>query len=100
MQQKILRIGLFLAVLVGLNVLASFVFMRWDATQEKRYTISDATRKLLKNLDGQVLVKVYLTGDFPPGFERLEGAVRETLESFKTRRKIACQIHFYQHLPV
>ena len=82
MQQKIVKTGLFLAFLIGFNALASLVFVRWDATQEKRYTISDATKKLLKNLDGQVLVKVYLTGDFPPGFERLEGAIRETLESF------------------
>lgn len=71
-----------MGVLVGVNVLASFVFFRWDLTQEKRYTISDATKKLLQNLDGQVVVKVYLTGDFPAGFERLERAIQETLEAF------------------
>lgn len=82
MKSKISKIFLFLGVLVGVNVLASFVFFRWDLTQEKRYTISDATKKLLQNLDGQVVVKVYLTGDFPAGFERLERAIQETLEAF------------------
>ena len=82
MKNNILKFLAFLAVLIGLNALAAFVFVRWDATQEKRYTISEATKKLLQNLDKQVLVKVYLTGDFPPGFERLEGAVRETLATF------------------
>jgi len=62
--------------------IAAFVFFRWDLTQEERYTISDATKKLLQNLDHQVVIKVYLTGDFPAGFERLERAIQETLESF------------------
>ena len=52
------------------------MFFRWDLTQEKRYTISDATKKLLQNLEHQVVIKVYLTGDFPAGFERLERAER------------------------
>ena len=82
MKNNILKFLAFLGFLIGLNALAAFVFVRWDATQEKRYTISEATKKLLQNLDKQVLVKVYLTGDFPPGFERLEGAVRETLATF------------------
>ena len=31
----------------------------------------------------RIHVSVYLSGDFPPGFERLESATRETLEEFK-----------------
>lgn len=82
MKSNLARIALFIGVLVGINVIAAFIFFRWDLTQEKRYTISDATKKLLQNLDHQVVVKVYLTGDFPAGFERLERAIQETLESF------------------
>lgn len=82
MKSKLARIALFIGILVGINVIAAFVFFRWDLTQEKRYTISDATKKLLQNLDHQVVIKVYLTGDFPAGFERLERAIQETLESF------------------
>jgi ABC-2 type transport system permease protein len=74
---------LFIALLVGVNVLSYFLYNRWDLTQERRYTISDATKRLLKNLDDQVVVKVYLSGDFPPAFERLERAIAETLESFR-----------------
>ncbi len=39
---------------------------------------------MLSNLDKDVIVNVYLSGEFPPGFERLESATRETLEEFKT----------------
>ncbi|MCA0232267.1 MAG: gliding motility-associated ABC transporter substrate-binding protein GldG [Bacteroidetes bacterium] len=82
MKSNLARIALFIGILVGINVIAAFVFFRWDLTQEERYTISDATKKLLQNLDHQVVIKVYLTGDFPAGFERLERAIQETLESF------------------
>lgn len=82
MKSKIVKLLVFVGILAAANVLASFLFFRWDLTQEKRYTISDATKKLLQNLDGQVTIKVYLTGDFPAGFERLERAIQETLESF------------------
>ena len=71
-------------ILAGLNWLASLFFFRWDLTEDKRYTISDATKQLLSNLDKDVIVNVYLSGEFPPGFERLESATRETLEEFKT----------------
>ncbi|MEZ4900828.1 MAG: gliding motility-associated ABC transporter substrate-binding protein GldG [Spirosomataceae bacterium] len=83
MKSKIIKTLVFVGALVAINALASFVFFRWDLTQEKRYTISDATKKLLQNLEGQVVVNVYLTGDFPPGFERLERAIQETLASFE-----------------
>ena len=77
------RRTLFIVVaLVALNVLSAFVFFRLDLTEEKRYTLSAATASLLADLPDAVHVDVYLTGDLPPGFKRLENAVRETLDEF------------------
>ncbi|GAB2764453.1 gliding motility-associated ABC transporter substrate-binding protein GldG [Rhabdobacter roseus] len=73
-----------LVALVGLNGLASLVYVRLDLTEDRRFTVSEATKRLLQNLDQDVHVTVYLSGDFPPGFERLENATRETLEEFTT----------------
>jgi len=84
MKKTIFRFLFVLIILAGLNWLASLFFFRWDLTEDKRYTISDATKQLLSNLDKDVIVNVYLSGEFPPGFERLESATRETLEEFKT----------------
>ena len=84
MKNKILQILLVIAAVVGLNILANYFFFRIDLTEEKRFTINDATKNLLKNLDDEVYVKVYLTGKgIPAGFKRLENAVRETLEEFQ-----------------
>lgn len=84
MKSKFIKILAILGVIVLLNVLASFVFFRLDLTEEKRYSISDATKKLLGNLDKEILIKVYLGGtELPGGFERLKRAVNETLDEFQ-----------------
>ena len=84
MKNKILQIFFVIAAVVGLNILANYFFFRLDLTEEKRFTINDATKNLLKNLDDEVYVKVYLTGKgIPAGFKRLENAVRETLDEFQ-----------------
>lgn len=74
-------------VIIGLlNFVAASFFTRFDLTQEKRYTLSPATKNLLKNLDDVVFFKVYLEGDFPPGsagLVRLKNSTREMLEEFR-----------------
>ncbi len=70
-------------ILVMVNFVGSFVFHRFDLTSEKRYTLSDATKKLLANIDDVVYVKVYLEGDFPSGFKRLRNETKEMLDEFR-----------------
>ena len=59
--------GLLLAVaiIVLVNIIAAFIFTRFDLTAEKRYSLSPATKTLLKKLDDVVFFKVYLAGDLP-----------------------------------
>ncbi|MGV3539389.1 MAG: gliding motility-associated ABC transporter substrate-binding protein GldG [Rufibacter sp.] len=77
----------FFLVAVGLLLVLNFVanryFFRIDLTEDKRYTISDQTKELLGNLKEPVQVTVYLEGEFPAGFRRLQNSVRETLEEFR-----------------
>ena len=80
MQLPANRIWLILLGLILVNVLSAFVYSRIDLTADGRYTLSDGTRALLGNLPEQVHVDVFLTGNLPPGFKRLETAIRENLE--------------------
>jgi gliding-associated putative ABC transporter substrate-binding component GldG len=57
---------------------------RWDMTEEKRYSMNDATISMLQNLDQPVYVEVYLAGDINAEFTRLQTAIKQTLEQFKT----------------
>ena len=64
------------------NQLADRYNFRIDLTEEKRYTISQATKELLDNLDEEVFFEVYLGGDLPGNFERFKNSIGEMLEQF------------------
>ena len=72
-----------IAVITGINFLASSFHYRFDLTKEKRYTLSTATKQLLKNLDQPVSIEVFLKGDFPAGFKKLANSVDEFLQECK-----------------
>ncbi len=71
------------AILVLFNFIASFLFKRFDLTSEKRYTLSESTKKLLKNIDDVVYIKVYLQGNFNPSFTRLRNETKEMLDEYR-----------------
>lgn len=70
-------------IIVLMNFVFSFYFKRFDLTSEGRYTLAESTKKLLKNLDDIVYLKVYLQGDFNPSFTRLRNETKEILDEFR-----------------
>ena len=56
---------LILAVLVLVNILSDRFFLRFDLTKDKQYTLSHATKEILRNLDDPVTVTAYFTEDLP-----------------------------------
>lgn len=82
-KRDILSLLLAILIIILLNFVGSFVFYRFDLTSEKRYTLSDATKKILGQLNDVVYVKVYLEGDFPAGFKRLRNETKEMLDEFR-----------------
>src|SRR5688500_13049954 len=83
-----------LIVLIAVNYLASVVHTRADLTQEKRYTLSPATKKLLTHLPDKVAITVLLEGDMPAGFKKLSNSTRELLQEFKELAKNNIQFKF------
>lgn len=81
--QSLVRITLLLAILIVINVLASFVYTRFDLTRERRYSLAPGTKELLTGLKDVVYIKVYLEGDFPPGFQKLQGSVKDMLAEMR-----------------
>ena len=81
-----------LVVLFGINYLASVFHARLDLTKEKRYTLSKATKDLLKNLDDKVQIDVFLKGEFPSGFRKLANSTNEFLQLLKDRN--GSKIHY------
>ncbi len=74
---------LLLVILFAVNYLASVFHARFDLTKEKRYTLSKATKDLLKNLDDEVQIDVFLKGEFPAKFRKMTNSVSEFLHLLK-----------------
>jgi ABC-2 type transport system permease protein len=81
-----------LLVLVAINYAASVFHARIDLTKEKRYTLSKATNALLKNLDDEVQIDVFLKGQFPAGFKKLANSTEEFMQLVKDRN--GSKIHY------
>ena len=75
-------IALILGILVLINFLSSRRFLRADLTEDKRYTISKATKNVLKSLDDIVTITVYFSTE-PADIARIRRDVRDVLDEYE-----------------
>lgn len=81
-QQKIKSLLILLVILIAVNFLASEFFMRFDLTQDQRYSLSPAAKEIVKDVEQPVIFDVFLEGSFPSEFRRLRSETRQMLEEF------------------
>lgn len=82
-KRDITRFALIIAIIILINVIGSLRFFRLDLTSENRYSLSPATIELLESFEDQLLFKIYLEGDFPAGFQRLQMETKQMLDEFR-----------------
>jgi gliding-associated putative ABC transporter substrate-binding component GldG len=70
-----------------LNVLSNGFFHRFDLTKDKRYTLSSASLNIIKQVQSPLYVKIYLQGDLPAEFKRLQSETRDLFEEFQAYNK-------------
>lgn len=70
-------------VFVGVNLLCTRIYYRIDITDDKRYTLSEQTHDLIRNVDRPVSVDIFLAGNLPPGMQKLQYALTRLLEEFR-----------------
>ncbi len=78
------------AAIIIIAIAGSLLRVRFDLTQDKRYTLSVPTKKILSGLKNDIFVQVYLDGDIPIPLKRLRRSVREMLDEFRiaSRKKV------------
>ncbi len=74
-----------LLFLVLLNFAGSKFFRRFDLTQDKRYTLSQTSLNIINEVKQPLYVDVFLKGDFPGEFRRLQTETNQLLEEFRAR---------------
>ncbi len=76
------RLGIVFLAIIVINLISNFFFKRFDLTQDKRYTLSETTLNIIESVDSPLYIEVYLEGNFPPEFKRLQNETKQLLEEF------------------
>ena len=72
--------------LVLINILVLQVVVRWDMTNDRRYSIAPTTQALMQTLDAPLQVTILLDGELNAGFLRLQRATIEMVEELEAAR--------------
>ena len=76
---KARNIVIVLFVVGLLNLLAYLFVIRVDMTDDKHYSLSEASIELLRKTEASIDITLFLQGDLNAGFERLQRATKETI---------------------
>ena len=81
-QKNLRQLLVIVAIIIGVNFGANYYFKRFDLTQDHRYTLSDTSLKLIESVKEPLYIDVFLEGQFPGEFKRLQDETRQLLEEF------------------
>jgi ABC-2 type transport system permease protein len=85
---------LFVAGLVLLNLAAQYTYTRFDFTKEKRFTLSQQSKEMLKQVSEPMVITVFLDGQLPAAFKRLKNATKDLLSDYKAYTSADIKINF------
>jgi gliding-associated putative ABC transporter substrate-binding component GldG len=71
------------AALLIVNILGNYFFHRFDLTKDNRYTLSSTSLNIIKQVHEPLSIKIYMQGDLPAEFKRLQQETAQLLEEFQ-----------------
>ena len=87
MNRSIKKIIGFISILILVNVIGNYIYARFDLTQDKRYTVSQATKDLIEPIDSPLVIDVFLEGTLPSEFRKLQTETKQLLAEFQSENK-------------
>ncbi len=82
-----LRSNLFVWMTLAFFCLSFFKLFSLDLTGDKRYTMGEETKDLVRSVDDVIYVDVLMDGKFPAAFKRLRNAAIDQLTDFNRLNK-------------
>lgn len=76
-------LGVVAGVLIAANVAAAFIPMRFDATHNRAYSLSEGSKRVVRELRDTLNVTAYFSTDLPPPFNNTEAQVRGLLAEYQ-----------------
>jgi ABC-2 type transport system permease protein len=84
LKQNLKHIILALLLFIGVNFIASKIYQRFDLTQDQRYTLSEASKETIAPVNSPIKIDVFLKGNFPPEFKKLQLETEQLLEEYRS----------------
>ena len=79
------KVALTIAFVLLMNIAGHFAFKRFDLTADKRYTLSQTSSNIVADVKEPIYIDVFLEGDFPGEFKKLQTETQQLLEEFKSQ---------------
>ena len=81
--QSYLNLLTVLIVVIIANTLGNIYYQRLDLTEEKRFTLSETSKRLCGKLDEKLFIKLFLDGEMSAKFKRLKLEIRDLTLEFR-----------------
>ncbi|AMP97052.1 Gliding motility protein [Pedobacter cryoconitis] len=94
MVNKKIKIILFVVLIVVLNIVANYFYTRFDFTKEKRFTLNPKSKAVLNKAQQQITITVFLDGELPAAFKRLQRATADLLNDYKSNSSVKIKVVF------
>ncbi len=85
--KKLVSVILIIAIIIVANLISQQLFFRLDLTEDNQYTLSKATKDILRNLENPVTVTAYFSENMPPNIEKARQDFQEMLVEYANLSK-------------
>ena len=79
----ITSIAIFIAIVIVINIISLRVFFRLDFSKGKIYSLSNASKSAIRQLEDRLTVKAYFTTDLPPDLANVRRYTRDLLDEYR-----------------
>lgn len=83
----IAQLSIIAGIVVLINLISSRIYFRLDYTADQRYTLSKASRDILRDLDDVITVTAYFTRDLPPQLQKTRRDFEDLLIEYENRSR-------------
>ncbi len=88
MKKNLNNLFINLILLILINLISTLLYFRIDLTEDKKYSISSTSKNIINEIDDVMYIKIYLEGDFPSGFKRLQNSTIDLLNQLKKHNQL------------
>ncbi len=92
---KAFSISFFVGILIVVNILSETIVLRVDMTENTIYSLSKASKRIIKSLDDNIIIKAYFSRDLPAQYQAARKYLNDLLHEYHTYSKAKINFKFY-----